>query len=742
MLATIGHYRLLSKLGEGGMGVVYAAADERLHRQVAIKMVRETSRDPQSRERLWREARAAASVSHPNVCQLYDVGEANGELFIAMELLEGESLSTRLARGPIPLVESGDITLSMLSALDAIHAQGLVHRDLKPSNVFLTAHGVKLLDFGLARAVEEAGDETHAGITMAGTVMGTPHYMAPEQVTGDRLDARCDLFAVGGILFEILVGDQPFPGKTTAQVVHGIMYDQLPSVGGSPALAAVDRVIHRATAKKPTERYHQAATMAQDLRAALRLADSGETPTARRMMRLVVLPFRMLRPDPEVDFLSFSLADAITSSLGSLESLVVCSSLAAARFNADVPDLSTLASELDVDAAVTGTLLRAGAQVRVSAQLVEARGGRLLWSQTTQVTLNDVFQLQDDLTRQIVESLSLPLSAREQRMLSSDTPANAQSYEYYLRANELASDPMSWTVARDLYEQAVQFDPTYAPAWARLGQLHRRIGKLGGGGSEDLTRAEAALQRALELNPDLPLAHNIAAQMDIDRGCARDAMTRLLRQASHRSTDPEVFAGLVYACRYCGLLGASLRADARARRLDPAIKTSVIHTLWMLRDYEQVIAGRHEGAIVVASSLVALGRAQEALEFLAGAEKTTPPMIRRIIGAVRALLEGRPAEAIAAIQAIVSSGFRDAEGLYYLARQLAHAGAAEECVAVLQRATGAGFFCYPLLASDEWLDSARHLPEFAAVLERAKQEHHLAVAAFAAAGGVQVLGID
>ena len=201
---------------------------------------------------------------------------------------------------------------------------------------------------------------------------------------------------------------------------------QLPSVGGSPALAAIDRIIHRATAKKPTDRYPQAATMAQDLRAALRLADSGETPTARRMTRLVVLPFRMLRPDPEIDFLSFSLADAITASLGSLESLVVCSSLAAARFKADAPDLSALASELDVDAAVTGTLLRAGAQVRVATQLVEARGGRLLWSQTAQVTLNDVFQLQDDLTRQIVESLSLPLSAREQRMLSHDAPANAR----------------------------------------------------------------------------------------------------------------------------------------------------------------------------------------------------------------------------------------------------------------------------------------------------------------------------
>ena len=298
MPETIAHYRLVSKLGEGGMGVVYAAADERLHRHVALKMVRGTSRDPQSRERLWREARAAASVSHPNVCQLYEVGEANGELFIAMELLEGEPLSARLARGPIPLAETVDITLAMLSALGAIHAQRLVHRDLKPSNVFLTPHGVKLLDFGLARTVQHAGGQTGDGITMTGTVMGTPHYMSPEQLTGQPLDAQSDLFAVGAILFELLVGEVAFPGATMAEVFHGVMNEPLPSVGGSPALAAVDRVIHRATAKRLPDRYARADTMAQDLRAVLRLADSGDTPVARRMTRLIVLPFRMLRSGP------------------------------------------------------------------------------------------------------------------------------------------------------------------------------------------------------------------------------------------------------------------------------------------------------------------------------------------------------------------------------------------------------------------------------------------------------------
>src|SRR5215203_4956019 len=174
---TISHYRVVSKLGEGGMGVVYAAADERLHRQVAIKMVRGTGRDPQSRERLWREARAAASVSHPNVCQLYEVGEADGELFIAMELLEGESVAARLARGPIPLAASADITLAILSALSAIHARGIVHRDLKPSNIFLTPHGVKLLDFGLAvHSSALLGGDTISRLTAPGMMVGTPQY--------------------------------------------------------------------------------------------------------------------------------------------------------------------------------------------------------------------------------------------------------------------------------------------------------------------------------------------------------------------------------------------------------------------------------------------------------------------------------------------------------------------------------------------------------------------------------------
>jgi len=736
---TIAHYRVVATLGEGGMGVVYAADDERLQRRVALKMVRGTGADPKSRERLWREARAAASVSHPNVCQLYEIGEANGELFIAMELLQGESLAARLTRGPLPLHEGRDTALTILSALDAIHGRGMIHRDLKPSNIFLTPHGVKLLDFGLASVVQEASDKTQASLTIPGTVMGTPHYMSPEQLTGDPLDVRSDLFAVGAILFELVSGTTAFPGKTTAQVFHGVMYERLPSVTGSAALAAVDRVVQRATQKKPSDRYPDAATMAQDLRSTISVPDSGGTATIRRMTRLIVLPFRMLRPDPEIDFLSFSLADAITDSLGGIQSLIVRSSLAAAKFKDGVPDPAGLASAVDVDAVVTGTLIRAGHEVRVATQLVDTPGGRLLWSQTTQVTLNDIFQLQDELTRRIVESLRLPLSAREEQELRRDAPATGRAYEDFLRANELASDPKSWTLARDLYQQAVAADAQFAPAWAGLGRVQRLIGKLGGGGADDIAAAQGSIRRALDLNADLPLANSLAAQIDIDQARARDAMVRLLGQANRRRTDPELFAALVYACRYCGLLGPSRQAHERARRLDPTIKTSAIHTHWALEEYDAVLAESAGGPLVAGFALVALGREQEALAFLAEKQKTAAPRLGQIAGALRQLLLGHPADTVATLRNLIASGFNDPEGFYYFARLLSRAGAPTDAIALLERAAAAGFCCYPSFATDEWLDPLRGLEAFGAVLARVKHEHDLAVSAYAAANGPKIL---
>jgi eukaryotic-like serine/threonine-protein kinase len=741
-LKTIGHYEITGTLGEGGMGIVYAARDGRLNRTVALKMIRQTNAEPAAAERLRREAQAAATVSHPNICQLYDIGEEDGALFIAMEYLEGESLASRLARGPITLGEAVPIALSILSALDALHNRGLMHRDLKPSNVFLTPHGVKLLDFGLARAI--ALKETETQLTMPGIILGTPQYLAPEQVLGQQVDARGDLFAAGVLLYEMLTGRAPFTGASLPAIVHAIAYEHPPALGGSPAVAAVDRVIHRALAKRPQDRYQSAGQMADDLRAAMLLADSGAMSSGvRAITRLIVLPFRVLRPDPEIDFLAFSLADALTTSLSGLDSLVVRSSLSAARFAGEAVDLETIGAKADVDAVLTGTLLHADNQLRVTAQLVEVPGGTVRWSQTTQVTMGGVFQLQDALTERIVHALAVPLSAHDKQLLKRDVPATAKAYEFYLRANQIAYEARNWPVARDLYRKCLNEDPLYAPAWARLARIYRLISIYSDESSDrNYLLAQEAFQRALELNPDLSIAHNLFTIVEVETGRAREAMRRLLERARVQSADPELFAGLVQACRYAGLQRPAITAHEHARRLEPHIRTAVVHAFFMAGDYERAIeTDQEDPPLMTALALDLLGRRDEGIAHLR--QQLTPGMpalLRLYTESILAVLENRRDDAAsAATQIMTKWPLRDPCAAYYLARTLAaldHPSA----LSMFKRAVEGGFHVHAFFARDPWLDSLRGNAGFSELLRFAEKQYHLASEAFVAAGGERILG--
>ena len=569
------------------MGIVYEGWDDRLARPVAIKTILRAS-EPQMRERFLREARAAAAVSHPHICQLFDIGEHEGEPFLCMELLDGQSLAERLSGGPMPVPEAATTQLAILSALAALHRRGIVHRDLKPTNIFLTGNGVKLLDFGLARTVASmALDET--AVTMPGIVMGSPRYMSPEQVRGEDVDPRTDIFAAGLVLFEMLSGRAAFGGTSAVDVLHAVAHDHPPALMGSPAVVDMDRVIQRAVAKAREDRYQNADDMATDVRAALSRSGGAETARAHATKRLVVLPFKVLRPDPEVDFLAFSLPDAITVSLSGLDSLTVRSSLAAARFSEGVLDLRAVASELSVEAAITGTLLHAGKAVRVAVQLVEVPSGTVRWSHTAQVALDDLFTIQDSVCAAVVDAFALKLTRKEHEALRQDVPASPEAYEHYLRANRLSTSATQWVMARDLYKRAVEADPSYAPAWARLARVLRNIGKYGRtpDARAQYQRADEAFQRAFALNPELPLTHNLYTYMEVETGRALDAVLRLLGRLKTRANDPDLFAGLVQACRYVGLLEASVAAYHRATRLDPGIVTSVAHSYFMLGQYQR-----------------------------------------------------------------------------------------------------------------------------------------------------------
>ncbi len=323
-----------------------------------------------------------------------------------------------------------------------------------------------------------------------------------------------------------------------------------------------------------------------------------------------------MRADPETDFLAFSLPDAIATSLSGIGSLILRSSAVAARFAGDAPDLKALAADADVDRVVLGTLLRAGDQLRASAQLVEAPGGTLLTSHTVQSSMGDLFRLQDDIARRVAEALSVPLAGVASP--TPDSPHDARAYELYLRANELARTYDGLLQARDMYERCLELDPRFAPAWARLGRCHRLIGKYIQAQDDSDSRAEEAFRRALSLSPGLALAHKFYANLEADIGQTQRGMVRLLGQAQRHGNDPELFAGLVHACRYCGLFDESIAAHAEARRLDPNVPTSLDQTLLLAGDIDgllaielpRVIAGADDAIRVVGLGLA--GRRDEA----------------------------------------------------------------------------------------------------------------------------------
>ena len=541
----VAHYRIVRRLGEGGMGVVYEAFDERLERRVALKLLRHAAADPSAGPRLIREARVAARVVHPLICQVYDLGDVDGRPFIAMELVEGEALADRLARGPLPLGDALSAGIAMLDALAVLHGHGIVHRDLKPSNVFLSGGGIKLLDFGLARPLQAARRRhrppdhrrrhvrRHTAIRLARTACGRPRRRPLGSVlhggrhlrNARRPDAVRRLDAGGA---------RP----------RGDVRVAPPVLTGAPAVTAADRMLHRALAKVPGERYPTAATFAADLRSALALVDSGEMVEARPILRLAVLPFRQLKPDPDTDYLGSSLADALASSLPG-SSRWSCGLPSRRPATPSRPSTSTASPPT-----WRWTSSSPGRCWRPGPGAGERRAGgragrRRLVGEGHRRRPDGVLELHDELAGQVLAAL--PLSLRDK-----GTPraraASEKAFELYLRGMQLRAEAGALRQAHAFFVQSLDADPGFAAAWAERGRIERVLGKF-----EDpsqLTQAEASLKQALALDPDNGAAQYYLAQHEIDLGRVGDSLARLLERGWQRRAEPHVFAALVHACRY------------------------------------------------------------------------------------------------------------------------------------------------------------------------------------------------
>jgi TolB-like protein len=471
----------------------------------------------------------------------------------------------------------------------------------------------------------------------------------------------------------------------------------------------------------------------------------GSPVLAHALTRLVVLPFRVLRPDPETDFLAFSLPDAIATSLSSVGSLIVRSTAAAARFAGDAPDLKALAAEADVDRVVMGTLLRSGDQLRATAQLVDAPSGTLLTSLTIQSSLGDLFRLQDDIARRVVEALSLPLTRGASP--APDAPRDADAYEFYLRGNEAARTYEGLPRARELYRRCLELDANFAPAWAQLGRCHRVIGKFVQPTPDSELRAEEAFQRALAINPRLSIAHKYYANLEAEIGQPQRALVRLVHEATRHGNDPELFAGLVHACRYCGLFDESIAAHAEARRLDPKIPTSVASTL--------VLAGQVDALLTARAPLVGgggdyglraiglglAGRRDEARIALADMrEATGVAVFESWIEFLAAWLDRRPADMRAHLVPFRGHKIQDdPEAMFQEAWLFCDAGAYDDALPYLQRAIAKGYAVASTLVNSRHFDALRGQPAFQAIVADATAARQRAREAFIGAGGERLL---
>jgi serine/threonine-protein kinase len=788
--ARLGPYEVVALVGVGGMGEVYHARDSRLKRDVAIKVL--PSSDPDRVRRFEQEAQAAGGISHPNIIAVYDVGVHDGGPYIVSELLTGRTLREYLKTHLPPVRQAIEFSIQIARGLVAAHGRGITHRDLKSDNLFVTAENqIKILDFGLAKygedpeAIEQTDGVTVAPLTHAGMAMGTAGYMAPEQVEGKPADHRADIFAYGVVLYEMLTGARPFTRSTGVETMTATLRDEPPEppLDLKQVPEPLRRVLRRCLAKRPEDRFQSARDLEialEDLQAPLSASSSGAIPSVRRsraplwiaatlvalaaglwlagggiwsvrrsgdgatdaaagagsarIRSLVVLPLDNFSADPEQEFFSDGMTEALIADLSRVGGLRVISRTSAMTYKAARKPLPQIARELNVDAVIEGSVMRAGSRVRITAQLIEGASERHLWNNTYERDLSDVLALQSEVARAITNEIKITLTPQEQAVLAVARPLVAEAHELYLRGRFVLAKGTEQAIhqAIDYFEKSIAKDPGYAQPYAGLADAYTALRSTYAAPHAVMPRAKAAAAKALELDPKLAAAHvsmgGVLMFYDYDWPGAERELTQAIALSPNLAEAHDYYA-LYLSAR--GRHPEAQKESAVARALDPLSLMVLNDSGWVLfigRNYQGTIDVNRQALELnpdywpalrdIGVAYAKLGRFPEALAALQRARALdSNPSILEMLAATYVLWDKKD-EARTIVKELEARAGERYVCPYEISTVHAGLGDKKASQKWLEKGLEEHADCMPWSHSDPLLDSRRSDPEFADIIRR------------------------